>query len=86
MPTYDYLCEANGRTIEVSHAMRERLATWGQVCEHAGIEPGDLAADTPVTRMISGPGVVRSSSLKNPELPPCQTGAPCCGANSCGFS
>lgn len=85
MPSYDYLCEANGRVIEVSHSMQERLGTWGELCTRAGLALGDAPADAPVTRMISRPGVVRASSLKNPELPPCQTGAPCCGANSCGF-
>ncbi len=86
MPTYDYLCEANGQVIEVSHSMRERLSTWGELSQRAGVPLGEVPADAPVRRMISGPGVVRSSSLKNPELPPCQTGAPCCGANSCGFA
>jgi hypothetical protein len=86
MPTYDYLCETNGHVIEVSHAMQERLTTWGELCNRAGLPLGDVSPDAPVKRVISGPHVVRSTSLKNPEVPPCQTGAPCCGANNCGFS
>lgn len=85
MPSYDYLCESNGRIVEVSHSMHERLATWGEVCARTGLPLDDVPGDAPVRRMISGPGVVRSSALKNPELPPCQTGAPCCGANRCDF-
>ena len=37
MPTYDYLCPANGRVIEVSHKMAESIATWGDLCRRAGI-------------------------------------------------
>lgn len=85
MPTYDYSCKANGRIIEASHSMQERLTTWGELCLRAGLPLGDTPSDTPVTRLIAGAGVIRSSSLKNPDLPPCQTGAPCCGANNCGF-
>jgi predicted nucleic acid-binding Zn ribbon protein len=31
MPTYDYLCPANGRVVEVSHKMAEQIATWGDL-------------------------------------------------------
>ena len=37
MPSYDYLCEANGRVVEVKHRMSDKLSSWGQVCEKAGI-------------------------------------------------
>ncbi len=85
MPKYDYLCEANGQVVEVSHPMNEHLLTWGEVCARASIELGQTPSDFPVKKLITGGGVVRPGALKNPELPPCQTGAPCCGANSCGF-
>ena len=29
MPRYDYRCDANGRTLELSHGMNERVLTWG---------------------------------------------------------
>jgi hypothetical protein len=86
MPKYDYLCEANGQTVEVSHPMSERLSTWGEVCERTERELGGVSAETPVRKLITGGGVVNASALKNPEAPPCQTGAPCCGANRCGFN
>lgn len=86
MPKYDYLCTANGRVVEVSHGMNQRLADWGEVCERAGLALDGTPADAPVQKLITGGGVVRASSLKNPAAPPCQTGAPCCGANRCDFA
>lgn len=86
MPKYDYYCEANAQVVEVSHSMQERLATWGEVCERAELAPGTTPVDAPVRKLITGGGIVRSGALKNPEGPPCQSGAPCCGANSCGFN
>lgn len=53
MPYYEYRCPANGRTVEVRHAMSGRLETWGEVAEAAGLELGDTAADAPVERLMS---------------------------------
>ena len=50
MPTYDYICEANGRTVEVMHAMSVTLKTWGQVCEEAELDLGNTPADAPVSK------------------------------------
>ncbi len=77
MPTYDYRCEANGRVVEVRHGMNETVATWGELCERAGIDPGDTPLDAPVRRLISGGYVVSSASLGNP--------APACDAPGCGM-
>lgn len=84
MPSYDYRCEANQQIFEVRHPMSERLQTWGELCERAGIDPGNIATDSPVTRLISGGGVVNSRSLKNPEAPPCMSGGGCSGG-ACGI-
>ena len=46
MPSYDYLCEANGRVVEVKHRMSDKLSSWGQLCEQAGIDAGDTPADS----------------------------------------
>ena len=75
MPTYDYLCKANGRIVEVRHPMRESVHTWGELCRLAGIEPGDTPPDAPVEKLITGGNVVSSASLKNPE--------PACGNGGC---
>lgn len=84
MPTYDYRCEANGQTIEVKHRMSETLTHWGQLCEMAGIAPGDTPTDAPVERLATGGQVVTSASLKD-SVPPCATG-PCCGGGGCGIN
>ena len=82
MPSYDYRCAVNGRVVEVRHRMSEKLTTWGEVCEKAGIDAGDTARDTPVERLITGGSVVSSTALSNPE-PPCASGG--CSGGLCGL-
>ena len=82
MPSYDYLCEANGRVIEVKHPMSDKLSTWGQLCDLAGIDAGDTPAGTPVQRLVTGGQVVKSSSLGD-TVPPCAAGG--CGGGMCGL-
>ena len=53
MPFYQYLCEKNHMTVEVNHSIAQRLLTWGDVCERAGIDPGETPLDAPVIRLIS---------------------------------
>lgn len=53
MPRYDYRCDANGRTVEVSHGMEEGVGTWGELCGRAGIDPGRTPADAPVEKAVS---------------------------------
>lgn len=84
MPSYDYRCEANQQVYEVKHSMQETLTTWAELCRVAELDPGDIAPDTPVTRLIRTGGVVKSSSLKNPQAPPCMTGGGC-SSGGCGF-
>jgi hypothetical protein len=78
MPTYDYLCEANGRVVEARHAMKDTVATWGELCALTGMTPGDTPGDAPVQRLVTGGQVVRSTSLGDAAAPPCASG-PCCG-------
>ena len=54
MPMYEYLCEANGRSVEVVHRMSERYETWGELCEKSQIDPGDTPPESPVRRLIGG--------------------------------
>jgi hypothetical protein len=84
VPSYDYLCDANGRVVEVRHGINEKLATWGEVCGKAGIDLGDTAAEAAVKRLITGGSVVSSSTLSNPEAPACGAGG--CGGGMCGLS
>ena len=53
MPTYEYYCEANGKTIEVIHSMSQDLETWGEVCELSGSEVGKTPSESPVIRQLS---------------------------------
>lgn len=85
MPTYDYLCPATGRIFEVRHSINEKLCCWGELCTAMAVDPGDVAPDTPVERLISGGNVVNSSVLKNPEGPSCGAASSCCGG-VCGLN
>lgn len=86
MPTYDYRCEASGEVFEVTHRMSERLLTWGELSEKAGIDAGDIAKDTAVTRLATGGNVVKSSSMgSGSSMPPCATGGGCSGGG-CNFN
>ena len=51
MPTYDYHCAANDRIVEVNHRMNDKVASWGELCELAGIDAGTTATDAPVERL-----------------------------------
>lgn len=82
MPTYDYRCDVNDRVIEVRHSMNHKIQTWGELCELAGIEPGDIDQIAPVTRQANGGNVVKSSSLKNNVPTGCNPEA-CCGGGAC---
>jgi len=80
MPTYDYYCEANDRTVEVSHRMSEQLRTWGELCARAGVAPGKTAAGTPVRRLVSGAAILSGQSRATPAaMPDCGAGTACCG-------
>jgi hypothetical protein len=83
MPTYDYRCDANGQVLEVTHRMSETLATWGDLCERAGVAPGDTPLESPVHRLATGGNVISSSNLGSG--PACGTGA-CCPTGVCGLN
>ena len=82
MPTYDYLCEANGRVVEVKHRMSDTLSTWGELCHKAGLETGDTPADASVRRLATGGQIVKSNSLGD-NAPPCAAGG--CSGGICGL-
>lgn len=54
MPRYDYLCTANGRTVEVLHPITQKLSTWGELCLRAGLDPGPTPPEAPVQRILAG--------------------------------
>lgn len=83
MPSYDYYCPANGRTVEVTHRMSDSLSSWVEVCQRANIEPGDTPANSPVERLISGGAVIGTSRPGDGPVPDVGAG-PCCGIGGCG--
>ena len=80
MPTYDYCCEANGRTVEVRHRMSEDITTWGELCRAAGIALDSTPADTPVTRLIACTNIATHSNLGCDAGPPIAGGCGRCVA------
>lgn len=83
MPTYDYACDTNERTIEVRHKMSETIASWGELCEIAEIDPGSTPIDVPVRKLANGGQVVTSGYLGESNMPPCSTGN-ACPSGGCG--
>ncbi|MFO1465606.1 MAG: hypothetical protein U1F35_04045 [Steroidobacteraceae bacterium] len=84
MPTYEYRCEANGRMVEVSHRLSERMQNWGELCARAGIAPGRTDPAAPVEKLISASFIGSGAGMSDP---PCASGAcdlPACGAGACG--
>lgn len=84
MPTYDYQCDANGQMVEVKHGMNEVVSNWGELCERVGMECGDTPADSPVRKLATGGQVVKSSSIRSGDLPPCAGGG--CSGGMCGLN
>ena len=78
MPNYEYLCEANGRVVEVRHKMNEKLSSWGELCERAELSPGPTDPKAPVRKLISA-GFVGTGAANEPA---CE--APGCGSEACG--
>ena len=57
MPTYEYVCPANGRDVEVLHSMNDSISTWAQLCERTGEDLNSTPADSPVQKKIGAPAV-----------------------------
>jgi hypothetical protein len=82
MPTYDYKCATNGQVLEVKHRMSENVDNWGQLCELAGVAPGDTPLDAEVKRLATGGNIVKTAGKDS--TPPCQVGGGCPGGG-CGI-
>ena len=79
MPTYDYVCPENGRELSVFHAMSERIATWGELCDLASTDIGKTARTAPVERQIGTGHVLPPRSGKSLGI----VGGGCCSGQSC---
>ena len=83
MPKYDYRCELNGQTVEVSHAMNDAINTWGELCALAGIDTGETPLNSPVHKIISG-GFVATGASSQASAHTC-TAPTCCAGGMCGL-
>jgi len=77
---YDYICEANGQTLEVNHGISTKIKTWGELCSVLSISPGDTPEDAPVRRLLGLTMVLTSKQVDSGSSG--HTGSCCCG--SCG--
>jgi len=62
MPRYEYFCEENQQTVEVSHPMDHVVKTWGEICQLAAMEPGQTPTDASVKKLISRPNIAIPTS------------------------
>jgi predicted nucleic acid-binding Zn ribbon protein len=85
VPTYEYRCETNGRVLEVRHNMAERLATWGELCERAGVSAGKTDAAAPVEKLISAGFISAGGSTSEPACAAPECGNGYCGSGACDF-
>jgi len=69
LPRYDYMCDENGRTVEVVHSIATTISNWGELCELASIEPGDTPMTAPIRKVITTPPMANTPAgnahLKN---------------------
>ncbi len=72
MPSYDYYCPVNDKSIEVSHPMNDSVSNWGELCQIAGINPGDTPLASLVEKKFT---CCQVSTKQSPELP--------CGRSKC---
>ncbi len=66
MPSYDYFCEENDRTVQVNHPMDVVLKTWGEICYVARLALGETGFNAPVKKLIGAPYI--STPIGNSRL------------------
>ena len=85
MPTYEYRCAANGRVVEVRHNMAERVSSWGELCERAGVSPGKTDPAAPVEKLISAGFIASGASASEPACAAPECGGGFCDSGNCRF-
>lgn len=79
MPTYEYYCPANHKTLEVMHTMSRAVTTWGELCELADTQPGKTAPTEPVEKLLSAGMVITGDK----DVPNLDCGNPAIGPGGC---
>lgn len=64
--------------------MAERLATWGELCERAGISRGKTDPAAPVEKLISAGFINASPGKSEPQCAAPGCGSGFCGSGACG--
>ena len=83
MPTYDYFCPGNGKTLEVFHGISRKLETWGELCEVAEEDAGETRLDSPIERLLGIGTLIDSKKRKDPGPGPSGGGCAHLGGCSC---
>lgn len=83
MAIYEYHCEANRRTVEVRHGMDEKLTTWGELTERAGIDANGTPPGAPIQRLMSAGVAMTGGSTSSPTP---SAGPPCGSACGCDWN
>ena len=68
MPSYDYYCELNDKTIEATHSINAIISNWGELCYVTQNPLGDTDPLTPVRKLIRVPAIsfpTGNADLKN---------------------
>ena len=68
MPTYEYLCLANNREVEVIHGIHDQPKTWGALCQLTGMPLGDIPPDSAIQKQVCAPSLAfpkTTAELKN---------------------
>jgi hypothetical protein len=68
MPVYEYLCEANGCVVRVTHSMQIVLRNWGELCYASQTPLGNTNFEAPVRKLMSTTAIAvttGNASLKN---------------------
>lgn len=86
MPTYDYLCDSNGRLVAARHRISEEIQTWGELCAVAALSPDGTPMDAPVRKVFTAASpVVKSERLGSGAAPAAGCGMGACGAGRCAY-
>lgn len=58
MPLYTYFCPSTNQKLDVTHSIKDKAQTWGELCQLANLEPGETPLSAPVRRLICAPAVM----------------------------
>jgi len=57
VPSYDYYCELNDETVEVTHSIKDNISNWGELCYASQHPLGETDPLAPVRKVITAPAI-----------------------------